>query len=182
MQFGFIRDVWILQSFLFALVLLLIFIILLLEFRYKYERIFEKKLDTNTNMLFHYGGFIIILMTLFTYIEARGIKEGTFIVKDYKIEMINGDLISTTKDLIYIGQTKSFLFVYDRSNDETSIINKQQIKKISIKKRKQTTPARTSVPPAGASVTLVNTNKSNYKFAIGTSVTLALAEKIYDKK
>lgn len=125
------NQAWILTALVTLMLSMTIYIIILLEFRYKYKRIFEKELDNNISTTLHYGGMFLIFMSFYTYMEIRTTKSGN--AKEYVIELVNGESILTTNQLISIGQTKNYFFIYDRIREETTVIKMDFIKRIKIK-------------------------------------------------
>lgn len=128
-----LSDLWELDALLMTFLSSITFIVVLLEFRYKYKRIFEKELDNGIGTVLHYGGFFLIMMTFYTYVEIRGTKSGRIKNKEYTIELNNGEQLRTTKDLIAIGQTKNYFFLFDRTSQETTIIKRESINTIRVK-------------------------------------------------
>jgi hypothetical protein len=128
-----VKNGWIFDAILILMISMTTFIVLVLEFRYKFKRIFERELDATIGLILHYGGFFLIAMTFYTYIEVKETKNGMLKHKQYSIELNNGESIKTNKDLIAIGQTRNYFFLFDRLDEKTTVIKKDIINKISIK-------------------------------------------------
>lgn len=127
------KEGWILWTTTILMLSMVTYILLILEFRYKYKCIFERELDEAVGTILHYSGLFIILMTFYTYIEIRGTKTGVIEVKNYFIELNTGEKIQTTKDLIAIGQTRNYFFIYDRTSEQTTMMRKDLINRITTK-------------------------------------------------
>jgi len=133
LRFASIEKGWGIELMFYTLFTTIISLVLILEFRYKYKRIFEKELDYRLGTILHYGTLFFLLMTFYTIFETKGIKNGTLNLKEYSIELSTGEKIHTSKELVAIGQTRHYFFLYHRENGETTVIAKKLVDKLVIK-------------------------------------------------
>jgi len=133
MRFNFFRYNMYLEVILITMLSLIAYIILILEYRYKYKRLFGKEIEGKTATILHYGGFFVIFMTLYTYAEIIEIKNRGGGNKNYSIELNTGKILTTSKELRVIGQTRSHFFLFDITKEETTVIKKDLINEIRIK-------------------------------------------------
>lgn len=105
---------------------------ILLEFSRKYKLANKKKFDPT------YNNFIIILVLIVcnsihgTYHEIKSIEnhKGDSVCFKY-----NSSLIQSEDNVIFVGQTRNFIFMYNNLTSETSVYPKDRLDELTIRKQ-----------------------------------------------
>lgn len=108
---------------------LLIFMIIMLEYRYKYYNTYGEKLNPSYNnyilILFFYTLFsVFYTFTDIDKTENRSDKTISFLYLDTKIQ--------TDESLIFIGNTKNYLFIHNKKKNKSFVFNRSDIKDLQI--------------------------------------------------
>lgn len=114
------------------LIVILVFTYSLFEYKRKYKIAFGKKLNSTYNNLIL--TFFIFMLFVFqsAYIEIKTVEEKNpyFVCFEYSKK----DYQSDTKYL-YLGQTKNYLFMYDKLNNETTVFTRKDLTNFTIKSK-----------------------------------------------
>lgn len=105
--------------------ILLIFMIIMFEFRYKYYQTYSEKLNPSYNNYVLILYFYISFSIFYTYYdidktENRSDKTISFLYLDTKIQ--------TDESLIFIGNTKNYLFIHDMEKNKSLVFNRSDVK------------------------------------------------------
>jgi len=75
--------------------------------------------------------FLLTFFFVFHPIEKRGklIKEN----QQCTIEMADGTTLRTDKNLRLIGETKGYIFIYDKSDSATTVVSRDKISRMKYK-------------------------------------------------
>lgn len=113
----------------FFIPILLIFNILLLEFRHKYKELYKEYFNPTYNNLI----LIFFLFSLYSigsvYGEIKRIEGGSETMVSF-IYLDEG--IETDDNLIYIGQTRNYLFLRDNDRNESRVFERKELNKFRI--------------------------------------------------
>jgi hypothetical protein len=102
--------------------ILLFLIFLFFEFKYKYKLIVGKVLDYRINTIILFTVMIFAFVSLFTFLEVKLVYlQSNFKTISFEYE---GEIVETNSNILYIGQSKNYLFMYNNS-DLTSIVYKR---------------------------------------------------------
>jgi hypothetical protein len=101
-----------------------IFVSLLMEFRYKYYNVYGKELNSTINNLV----FILLIFSVHTY---GTIKSDTKRIENNPRTEISfkylGEEIKSDKQLRFLGQTKNYMFLYNKSLKETEVFERSKV-------------------------------------------------------
>jgi hypothetical protein len=97
--------------------------------------LFSEKADEIQRSLKYYALIPVYLLICYFYANFKyyGIIENKVDPKS-SIMMNDGEIINTSNDVIFIGQTKSHIFLFNKKNEYTSIIKWQNVEQIDVLK------------------------------------------------
>lgn len=99
------------------------FVLLLFEIRHKYIKVYEKDINAT-----YYNLFLIVF--LFGFIVVGSVKSEIKMTEtnpDFISFTYGGNRIESNKKLIYIGQTKNYLFLFDAKNKKAEIFERNKL-------------------------------------------------------
>lgn len=105
---------------------------LLLEYKRKYKEVTDKEFDgTYSNLIALFIVFFLFtIQTTYSDIEKTKNRNPVMICFKYLEENIQSN-----QNLLYVGQTKNYIFIYDKITKETKVYSRSDIKMLAIEKR-----------------------------------------------
>ena len=108
-----------------------IFFSLLMEFRYKYKNIYGKELNSTINNL-------IIILLVFSVHTYGSIKSDIKRIESKPRTEISfkylGKEVKSSEQIRFLGQTKNYMFLYNKSLKETEVFERNKVDYVSIVK------------------------------------------------
>lgn len=115
------------KSYYFFLANFILFNLIFLEFKLKYFKIYNKWIDNTVHNLF----FIILYFTFYIYFwNFENIKDTNKGILKICFSYTE-NFIQSTDNLIYVGQSKNYIFMYDKLSNESYVYPRGEIKNLS---------------------------------------------------
>ncbi len=107
-------------------------IFLLLEYKRKYKEVTDKEFDgTYSNLVTLFIVFFLFtIQTTYNDIEKTKTRNPVMICFKYLEEDVQSN-----QNLLYVGQTKNYIFIYDKITKETKVYSRSDVKMLAIEKR-----------------------------------------------